>query len=97
MLLACGSIASTEKETVEEGSTTKADCAASTMAGAMMETGAPTGRYKVPLVVPPWPSLTATSNSQYVSVAEAGSVKAGVAELALVKIPAAQVVPVLHR
>jgi len=41
-------IASTEKETVAEGSTTKADCAASTMAGAMIATGAPTGRYRVP-------------------------------------------------
>jgi len=48
MVPACGSIASTEKETVAEGSTTKADCAASTMAGAMIATGAPTGRYRVP-------------------------------------------------
>jgi hypothetical protein len=51
----------------------------------------------VPWLVPPWPSLTATSNSQYVSVAETGSVKEGVAEVVLVKLPAVQVVPVLHR
>ncbi len=60
-----------------------------------METGAPTGRTTVPLVDPPRPSLTATSNAQDVSVASAGRVNAVVAEVALVKLPEAQVL--VHR
>ena len=67
------------------------------MAGAMIEGGAPTGRNKVPLADPPRPSLTATSNSQYPSVAEVGRVNAGVADAGLVKLPEVQVPLVLHR